>query len=84
MSPGRAFLGPGPDILSIFTMFDLDFHYDTQGGGRPKAAPIMGNLKKNIANIDKMSGPGPKRARPGRIFGALRKARKTRGIWIKK
>ena len=65
----------------------------TQGGGRPKAArslvgaaeggPHNGNVNKNIANIDKMSGPGPKSARPGRIFGALNKAHKKATIRIR-
>ena len=45
--------------------------------GAAKGAPQNGNLNNNIANNDKMSGPGPKQARPGRIFGSLRKASKN-------
>ena len=60
----------------------MDLNNTLLSGIRPfvDLGVIMEESKSNIANIDKMSGPGPKSARPGRIFGALRKARKTRGI----
>ena len=75
MRPGRALLGPGPDMLSVF---DLDSsimgaasdgpHKGGAAIGRPPLCAIMEESRSNIANIDNMSSPGPKNARPGDIF----------------